>query len=127
MPDEQISAISKATAQHYTWRSRCDGWHLLKTSGLSVIQECMPPGTTEVRHLHQRAQQFFYVLAGEAVMEVDSRSIKLSAGEGIWIPVGAAHQIKNDSGCEVHFLVISQPPSHGDRVPAPETPSPDLV
>ncbi|MGA7683995.1 MAG: cupin domain-containing protein [Terriglobales bacterium] len=127
MPSEEINAISKATAEHYTWGSRCDGWHLLKNSGLSVIQECMPAGTAELRHFHRRAQQFFYILAGEAVMEVDSRSIKLSAGEGIWIPVGEAHQIKNDSGGEVHFLVISQPPSHGDRIPAPETPSTDLV
>jgi mannose-6-phosphate isomerase-like protein (cupin superfamily) len=115
MPREEISPISKATAEHYKWGNRCDRWHLLKNSGLSIIQECMPPGTTEVRHFHQRAQQFFYILAGEAVMEVDGRSIKLTAAEGIWIPVGAPHQIKNDSSGEVHFLVISQPPSHGDR------------
>jgi mannose-6-phosphate isomerase-like protein (cupin superfamily) len=125
MPSEEISATSKATAEHYTWGSRCDGWHLLKNSELSVIQECMPPGTAEVRHFHHRAQQFFYILAGAAVMEVEGRSIKLTAGEGIWIPVGLAHQIKNDSGGEVHFLVISQPPSHGDRTPAPA--SSDLI
>ncbi len=56
-------------------------------------------------------------------MEVDGRSVTLGAGKGIWIPAGVAHQMKNDSGGEVHFLVISQPPSHGDRVAAPETPS----
>ncbi|MGA9352414.1 MAG: cupin domain-containing protein [Terriglobales bacterium] len=126
MPSDEIRLISKATAEHYTWGSRCDGWHLLKNPGLSVIQECMPPGTTEVGHFHQHAQQLFYILAGEAVMEVDGRSINLTSGQAIWIPVGAAHLIRNDSGSEVHFLVISQPPSHGDRVPAPEPPSSDL-
>ena len=110
-----ISAISKATAEHYPWGNGCDGWHLVKNPQLSVIQERMPVGTGEVRHFHHHAQQFFYVLAGRAVMEVDSRTIVLSAGEGTWIPAGTLHQMRNDSDAEVHFLVISQPPSHGDR------------
>jgi mannose-6-phosphate isomerase-like protein (cupin superfamily) len=110
-----ISAISKSTAEHYIWGADCDGWHLVKNSQLSVIQERMPAGTAEVRHFHHQAQQFFYILAGEAVMEVDGRPTVLRAGEGISIPAGTSHQMRNDSGDEVHFLVISQPPSHGDR------------
>ncbi|MGA7632215.1 MAG: cupin domain-containing protein [Terriglobales bacterium] len=110
-----ITAISKATAEHYTWGNGCDGWHLVKNPQLSVIQERMPAGTVEVRHFHHHAQQFFYVLAGKTAMEVDDRTIILSAGDGIWIPAGTPHQMKNDSGDEVYFLVISQPPSHGDR------------
>ena len=111
----QISAISKSNAEHYIWGGRCDGWHLVKDAQLSVIQERMPAGTAEIRHFHHHAQQFFYVLAGKAVVEVDSRAVVLTAGEGIWIPAGTAHQMRNDSDDEVHFLVISQPPSHGDR------------
>jgi mannose-6-phosphate isomerase-like protein (cupin superfamily) len=75
----------------------------------------MPAGTAEVRHFHHNAQQFFYMLAGEAVMEAEGRAMGLIAGEGIWIPAGTSHQMRNDSGDEVHFLVISQPISHGDR------------
>jgi mannose-6-phosphate isomerase-like protein (cupin superfamily) len=110
-----VNPISKATAEHYTWGNACDGWHLVKNPQLSVIQERMPAGAAEVRHFHHHAQQFFYVLAGEAAMEVDGRTMILSAGEGIWIPAGTPHQMRNDSGDEVHFLVISHPPSHGDR------------
>ena len=111
-----IELVSKSTAEHYIWGGHCDGWHLVKNPQLSVIQERMPAGTSEVRHFHHHAQQFFYVLAGQAVMEVDGRAIMLNAGEGIWIPAGTSHQMKNDSAEEVHFLVISHPPSHGDRV-----------
>jgi mannose-6-phosphate isomerase-like protein (cupin superfamily) len=110
-----IRAINKSTAEHYLWGNGCDGWHLVKNSQLSVIQERMPAGTSEVCHFHHDAQQFFYILAGEAVMEVDGRPIVLTAGEGLWIPAGTFHQMRNNSGDEVHFLVISQPPSHGDR------------
>jgi mannose-6-phosphate isomerase-like protein (cupin superfamily) len=119
MAAEDITPISTANAEHYTWGSGCDGWHLVKNSALSVIQERMPPGTAEVRHVHHRSQQFFYVLAGEALMEIDGRPIVVTAGKGIRIPAGVAHQMKNESGDELHFLVISQQPSHGDREDAP--------
>jgi mannose-6-phosphate isomerase-like protein (cupin superfamily) len=119
--DSKSKSVSKLTAEHYMWGTVCDGWHLVKNPQLSVIQERMPAGTAEARHFHHRAQQFFYVLAGKAVMEVDGRPIVLTAGEGIWIPSGTSHQLKNDSGDEVDFLVISQPPSHGDREITPGT------
>ncbi len=115
MTMKEIRSISKETAEHYLWGSQCDGWHLLKTPELSVIQERMLPGTAEVRHFHHRAQQFFYVLSGEALMELEGRSVSLGAGQGVAIPAGAAHQLRNASDADVHFLVISQPPSHGDR------------
>jgi mannose-6-phosphate isomerase-like protein (cupin superfamily) len=115
MNRQEISPTSKKTAEHYVWGNGCDGWHLVKNPQLSVIQERMPAGTAEVRHFHHHAQQFFYVLAGEAVMEVDGRSVVLNAGEGLWIPPGIAHQMRNESRDEVRFLLVSQPPSHGDR------------
>lgn len=39
-------------------------------------------------------------------------------GEGLHVPPGAAHQMRNESGVEVGFLVVSSPKSHGDREPA---------
>ena len=56
--------IDKESAPHYGWGEGCDGWHLVRTPELSVIQERMPPGTSEVRHRHGRARQFFFVLSG---------------------------------------------------------------
>jgi mannose-6-phosphate isomerase-like protein (cupin superfamily) len=109
-------SISRETAEHYVWGNSCDGWHLVKNADLSVIQECMPPGTSEVRHYHERAQQFFFILCGQATMEVEGETIRLSAEEGVHIAPSKRHQIRNDSGDPVRFLVISQPPSHGDRV-----------
>ena len=56
-------SISRETAELYTWGNGCDGWHLVKDPSLSVIEERMPPGTSEVRHYHQRAQQSLFCLA----------------------------------------------------------------
>ncbi|RXS98156.1 cupin domain-containing protein [Silvibacterium dinghuense] len=79
----------------------------------------MPPGTAEQRHLHHRARQFFYVLAGEFTMELEDHLHRLTAGQGLEIVPGATHQARNESSADVRFLVISSPPSHGDREPAP--------
>jgi mannose-6-phosphate isomerase-like protein (cupin superfamily) len=111
-----VKPTSRANSDHYTWGQSCDGWHLVKDSTLSVIQEKMPPATAEARHYHQNAQQFFFILSGEAVMAVETEQITLRTGEGLHIPPGIPHQIQNLSDHPVEFLVISQPPSHGDRM-----------
>ncbi|HEU6451853.1 MAG TPA: cupin domain-containing protein [Gemmatimonadaceae bacterium] len=107
--------ISRSSAEHYTWGAQCDGWHLVRAEGLSVIEERMPPGSAEARHRHVRARQFFYVLAGRLDLEVEGTVHSLDAGVGLEVAPGVAHQALNRGGADVEFLVISQPPSHGDR------------
>ena len=107
--------VSRGNAEHYRWGNDCDGWHLVRDAELSVIEELMPPGAAEVRHYHQRAQQFFYVLAGEVLMEAEGQTTLVPAGSGIRVRPGTRHQIRNPSSSAARFLVISQPPSHGDR------------
>jgi mannose-6-phosphate isomerase-like protein (cupin superfamily) len=108
--------ISRDNAEHYRWGNDCDGWHLVKDTNLSVIEEFIPSGGHEVRHHHEKAQQFFYVLTGEVIMEVEGRSTLLAPGAGMRILPGSRHQIHNPSSGPARFLVISQPPSHGDRI-----------
>ena len=107
--------ISIANADHYQWGSECDGWHMVRAATFSVIEERMPPGTTEQRHWHARAKQFFYVLAGTLKMEVEGYNHELPPGFGIEIPAGTAHQARNEGATDVKFLVISSPPAQGDR------------
>jgi mannose-6-phosphate isomerase-like protein (cupin superfamily) len=110
--------ISIKSAEHYKWGADCDGWHLVKRPDLSVIEELMPASTSEVRHSHARARQFFYVLEGELTMEIEHHVFVLQKGEGIEVSPGQQHQALNKSGGPVRIVVTSQPPSHGDRVDA---------
>lgn len=110
--------VSTKSAEHYTWGADCDGWHLVKTGELSVIEERMPAGTSETRHSHVRARQFFYVLEGELTMEVEHHVFAVHAGEGIEVSPGQQHQARNKGRGARRFMVTSQPPSHGDRVEA---------
>ena len=106
---------SIGNARHYVWGNGCDGWHLLDRDDLSVIEERVPPGAAEERHRHVQARQFFYVLVGEATLELEGEIHRLRAGEGLHVPPGATHQLRNEGNMEIRFLVISAPRSHGDR------------
>lgn len=110
------AAVSRENAERYRWGVDCDGWHLVKHNQLSVIEEFMPPGSAEIRHYHERAQQFFYILTGEVLMEIDGENVLIPAGSGVRILPGSRHQIRNPSSSPVRFLVISQPSIRDDRI-----------
>lgn len=108
--------LSTDNAPHYKWGGDSDGWHLLQNPELSVIQEHMPPGECETLHHHENAQQLFYILFGEATFQIERQTLVLTASQSIHIPSGVSHQIRNNGSESIHFLVISNPHAHGDRI-----------
>jgi mannose-6-phosphate isomerase-like protein (cupin superfamily) len=118
--DRTPTKISITTADSYKWggpnADQCDGWHLVRTPQLSVIEEIMPPNTSERRHHHLHARQFFYILEGELSIEIEGTQLHLNPDEGVEITPGQAHQVMNRNAVPARFLVTSQPPSHGDRI-----------
>lgn len=111
-----MPVISIENAEGYNWGENCIGWHLVKSKDLSVIQESVQQGSTEVKHYHQKSEQFFYVLSGIATIDLEGHRYQLKPKQGLHIDPGKAHQLSNQHTQELMFLVISTPPSHGDRV-----------
>ena len=111
-----MQPIDRTLAEHYIWGNVCDGWHLVKRPDMSVIAERVPPGAKETRHSHSGARQFFFILSGHAVIEINGEHVALGEGQGIEIPPGLPHQFMNQSPEDVHFLVISHPNARDDRV-----------
>ena len=111
-----MKIVSSENAEHYTWGGVCDGWHLLKSSNLSVIQERVPPGGAEVNHYHEKAHQFFYILSGEATIEIKGKKFVLSSKEGISVLPNVPHRLLNEGNEDLSFIVVSSPMSHGDRI-----------
>jgi len=108
--------VSTENAEHYTWGEVCDGWHLLKRDDMSIIQERVPSGGSEVMHYHETSRQFFYILEGEGRMIFDDHEVILQKGQGLEISPLVKHQFQNKSHADVHFLVISIPSTRGDRI-----------
>lgn len=110
-----VSPVHLGNAEHYTWGVVCDGWRLLQSPEVGVIQERVPPGAGEVAHLHARARQFFFVLSGTATLELAEGAVTFGAGQGVHVPPGMIHRFANHGHEDVVFLVISSPPTDGDR------------
>ncbi|UAA39951.1 cupin domain-containing protein [Paraneptunicella aestuarii] len=117
-----MSTVSIHNTEHYQWGEpnakgqRCDGWHLVKTPTLNIIQERVPQGCAEVKHYHQHAEQFFFVLEGIATIELENQLYELSPLQGLHVPAGKAHLLRNDQEQDLIFTVTSTPPSHGDKI-----------
>lgn len=114
--DKVPQVTSVETAEHYVWGENCDGWHLTKSARLSVIQERVPVGGREACHLHEHAEQFFFVLSGVATIDVNGVTHCLQPMQGLHVPAKVPHLLMNNGDVELIFLVTSTPPSHGDRI-----------
>ena len=108
-------AISKLNSEHFEWGEKCDGWHLIKSQGLSIVEEKMPKGSSEREHYHKKAHQFFYILVGVATISIESNIFTIHQGEGIEVKPGQIHKFTNQSDSEVQFIVTSAPSTTNDR------------
>ena len=108
--------ISILNSKHYLWGNDCDGWILFQRDDVSVIQERVPAGCSEVMHYHQFSRQFFFILEGQGTMVLKDQSVKLETGNGLEITPGVPHQFANQSHSEVRFIVISVPNNQVDRI-----------
>jgi len=101
---------------HYQWGDACDGWNFVDEGELSIKLESMPGRTEEVLHYHRYAQQFFFILKGEAAFEVDGKIVLVHEKEGIHIKANEKHRIINNSEGELEFILCSQPSTKNDRI-----------
>jgi mannose-6-phosphate isomerase-like protein (cupin superfamily) len=102
--------------KHYQWGEGCDGWNLVDENMLSVKLEKMPPHTTEQKHFHRQAQQFFFILKGEAVFEIAGEKYIVKASNGMHILPMQEHRIGNETDSDLEFILSSQPSTSDDRV-----------
>lgn len=101
--------------QHYTWGNNCDGWVFVDTDDLSVKQERMPPKAAEALHYHKKAQQFFFILKGTAIFEVEDELFTVNVNEGLLIEAGKKHRVINNANDDLEFILSSQPSTNHDR------------
>jgi mannose-6-phosphate isomerase-like protein (cupin superfamily) len=99
----------------YAWGDHCRALPLVDGADLSVKEEFMPPGAVEGTHMHQHARQFFYILSGNGCMRLASGDIALGPFQGLEIPPGMVHQMRNDSPLPLRFLAVSSPHTRNDR------------
>jgi mannose-6-phosphate isomerase-like protein (cupin superfamily) len=90
-----LTPVSTMNAVQYNWGKECKAWFLLKNPKLTVIQEEMPPGSSDLLHFHHKAKQLFYILRGEATMEIGDKFVELKPSQSLHIAPGNPHCIRN--------------------------------
>ncbi|WUH89367.1 cupin domain-containing protein [Streptomyces sp. NBC_00433] len=59
--------------------------------GTAVLQ----PGEHVVEHFHPYSEEFLFVVSGDLVLEAEGENWTLGAGEGIYVPIGKRHRLRN--------------------------------
>jgi uncharacterized cupin superfamily protein len=74
----------------------------------------LPPGKRNFpHHSHATLWEMYYVISEKAVIRIDDDSHEVGEGDSVMCPPGMAHQIINESGIDVVYLVISNDPPFG--------------
>lgn len=79
----------------------------------SLAEALVPAGTSIRRHYHRLSEEFYYILHGSGVMEVNGTEKEIGPGDAILIPAGAWHTVS--AGDDLRFLCCCSPPyNHND-------------
>ena len=79
----------------------------------SLAEASLPEGCATDRHYHRVSEEFYYLLDGRGLMEMDGEEREVGPGDAVLIPAGAWHQIRAIE--PLRFLCCCAPPySHED-------------
>jgi mannose-6-phosphate isomerase-like protein (cupin superfamily) len=79
----------------------------------SLAEARIAAGNATQRHFHRIAEEFYFILEGSGLMEIDGTSREVGPGDAILIPPGAWHTIQATQ--DLRFLCCCAPPySHED-------------
>ena len=79
----------------------------------SLAEASLPKGGQTERHYHKLSEEIYFILEGEAMMEIDGDTQVVTSNDAILIPAGAWHQITATT--DIRFLCCCAPVySHED-------------
>ena len=73
-------------------------------------------------HRHENTDDFFLVLDGEMVMDLEGESHSVRAGELFIVPRGVTHRPRADAECQVLLIEPKGEPNTGDPATAASKP-----
>lgn len=79
----------------------------------SLAEAMVPAGVSTERHYHKVSEEFYFVLSGKGLMEVDGCEQEIGPGDAVLIPATHWHQITGLA--DLRFLCCCAPPyAHED-------------
>ncbi|WP_040792243.1 cupin domain-containing protein [Nocardia paucivorans] len=84
------------------------------TSGFTGVA-VLEPGERIAEHYHPYSEEFLYCVHGEIIVDLDGAAWSLAAGQGLFVPIGVRHRLRN-TGTETANVVFHL----GPLAPRPE-------
>ena len=75
----------------------------------SLAEARVPVGGATVEHYHARAEEIYYITAGEGRMRIDGEERLVQAGDAVAIPPGKRHKIWNTGPDVLRLLCCCAP------------------
>ncbi len=86
----------------------------------SLAEATLAPGCRTDAHYHPVTEEIYYILRGTGTMRIAAGERRVGPGDGIAIPPGSAHQIRNDGDADLVFLCCCAPAyEHDDTILVP--------
>ena len=76
---------------------------------LAAFHLVAPPMSGPPRHVHTREDEWFYVLEGELVFEIDGERHTVGPGGSVWLRRGVVHAYQNFAATDARLLIVTTP------------------
>lgn len=83
---------------------------------LQLVLMTLPEGCDIGAEVHEDRDQFFRFEEGEGQVDIDDHCYKVGDGDGIVVPAGARHNVRNTGDGPLKLYTLYGPPEHRDGV-----------
>jgi mannose-6-phosphate isomerase-like protein (cupin superfamily) len=80
------------------------------TVNQSLAEATLPPGASTAPHAHPHTEEIYYILRGAGRMTLGAEQQEVGPGDGVLIPPGTRHTIRNIGAAPLVFLCCCAPP-----------------
>jgi mannose-6-phosphate isomerase-like protein (cupin superfamily) len=81
----------------------------------SLAQASLPPNTATTRHFHPLAEEIYFILSGQGLMEIEGVPFEVGEGDAIPIPSGKKHKIRNTGESQDLVFLCCCAPAYCDE------------
>ena len=64
----------------------------------------LEPGEVVTEHWHPYSEEFLFCVQGDVLLRLNGEERRLSANQGVLVPIGVRHRISNDSATTAFFV-----------------------
>jgi len=82
----------------------------MPTSVRFVHDDVLPPGVSIGRHRHGESEEFYYVVSGSGLMQLDDEEFQVSAGDVTVVYPGGSHGLVNNTNEPLRIIVVGAAP-----------------